>query len=477
MPLIKKNLQTMYYRLIGAILLLPFFGHSQINTCGNLMLESSLEHRYEGYRDAVINTLTDVKESTSLRDGDTLTIPVVVHLIYNADAENLSDQLILDQIAVLNQDFSRTNPDVSNTRDIFSDVAGTAHIQFELAGIDPDGQPTPGITRRQTSVSSFIEFDFAVYLQALVDCGVDIFDPESIADNIDCITERLDILELDKMKSQSTGGTDPWDVNKYLNIWICNMSIDLGGNQTPFILGFAYPPMNAPNWPSDQLPDDYAAVDGVVLHYEAVGPNNPAAGQLAMTNNRGRTATHEVGHYLGLRHIWGDGDCSMDDFMSDTPPAGTNSQSDDIQNLPTCEELQQKDSCTDDALPDMIENYMDYSIESCQNMFTNEQVTLMRQMLLGPRSSLLESNVLTDTPDIQDETLTLYPTLTSGIINISKLPDTNLSYQVLGVNGVTHLINTDLRHPVIDISALDPGIYFVRVTIGQQSTLTRVVKY
>jgi len=467
----------MQYRLILFAFLVPFFGHSQINHCGNLLLESSLEHQYEGYRDAVIKTLKDAQESTTYRSGDTLTIPVVVHVVYNTNLQNPSNQLIHDQIEVLNEDFLRTNADASDTRDMFLDVAGTANIQFELAGKDPNGQPTTGITRTQTNVSSFIEFDIAAYIAALAFCGVDIFDPQSIEDNIDCINEQIGVLELDRMKSTTTGGVDPWDVDRYLNIWICNMSIDIGGAQTPFLLGYAYPPVSAPNWPSDLLADDYAAVDGVVLHYEAVGPNNPVAGPLSGISDRGRTATHEVGHYLGLRHIWGDGDCTMDDFMADTPPAGSNSQPADLENIPACAALHPKDSCTDDDLPDMIENYMDYSVESCQNMFTNDQVDLMRDMLLGPRSSLLESNVFANTTDPAKDTPQLYPTQTSGLINLSYMPVTDWSYQILGVNGVTLNHTTNSSSQVIDINSLKPGIYFIQVNIGQTQSVTRVIKY
>ena len=111
---------------------------------------------------------------------------------------------------------------------------------------------------------------------------------------------------------------------------------------------------------------------------------------LAGLNDAGRTGTHEVGHYLGLRHIWGDGDCTMDDGIDDTPTAANNSQTQDPSNL-MCTQAHGKDSCPNDGLPDMVENYMDYYIESCQNMFTQEQVDLMRAMLEGPRADLVES--------------------------------------------------------------------------------------
>jgi len=466
----------MQYRIFLLVIMLPFIGLSQINQCGNLLIEAKMEQKHPGYMDAIVQTLLNAQERTTLRDGDTLTIPVVVHVVYNSQAENLSDQLIADQMEVLNQDFLRTNPDASNTRNVFLDVAGTANIQFRLADTDPNGQPTSGITRTETNVSSFIDFDITLYLQAIAECGVDIFDPESIEENIDCINELLNI-DLDQMKSSDTGGIDPWNVDRYLNIWVCNMSIDLGGMQSPFILGYAYPPMEAPNWPEDELPENLDAVDGVVLHYEAVGPNNPNVGQLAGTNDAGRTATHEVGHYLGLRHIWGDGDCTADDFIDDTPLAGSNSQSTDANSVPNCQDLHIKDSCANDNLPDMIENYMDYSIESCQNAFTEGQVDLMRAMLLGPRATLLESNVFTNTPDLNSLSINLYPTQTSGIINMSSIPEVDWSYEVLGINGVIYTQSTHTYDNIIDIGSLHAGIYLIQLIEGERLSAIRIFKH
>jgi len=225
------------------------------------------------------------------------------------------------------------------------------------------------------------------------------------------------------------------------------------------------------------LPENLDAVDGVVLHYEAVGPNNPNVGQLAGTNDAGRTATHEVGHYLGLRHIWGDGDCTADDFIDDTPLAGSNSQSTDANSVPNCQDLHIKDSCANDNLPDMIENYMDYSIESCQNAFTEGQVDLMRAMLLGPRATLLESNVFTNTPDLNSLSINLYPTQTSGIINMSSIPEVDWSYEVLGINGVIYTQSTHTYDNIIDIGSLHAGIYLIQLIEGERLSAIRIFKH
>ena len=457
--------------LFSLILFFPIllFGQNQI--CGNSLLEALQERELPGYKDAITQTILDAKSSVTYRDGDTLTIPVVVHIVYNNDAQNLSDDLINTQMKALNADFLRENDNADETRPIFQDIAGTASIEFKLANIDPNGNSTSGITRTQTSVESFINFDIAAYFEAIVACGVDIFDPESLADNIECISEFVN-LELDLMKSSATGGIEPWDVNRYLNIWICNMSVNLGGTESPFLLGYAYPPVEAPNWPDGTVPEDIQQKDGVVIHYEAVGPNNPSNTTLIGTSDQGRTATHEVGHYLGLRHIWGDGDCTMDDFMDDTPVAANNSQMAGA----TCAELHTKDSCTDDDLPDMIENYMDYSIETCYNMFTQDQVNLMRAMLEGPRSSLLEGAVLS-TDDHDVDQYTLYPTITDSQVSIKGDISNGLILSITDMQGRVVYLDK-LETPSIDLSSYTDGLYLIQLQSDNRNVHTsKVIKF
>lgn len=271
-------------------------------------------------------------------------IPVVFHVVYNTPQQNISDELILSQLEILNRDFRRINEDTANTRAIFKERAIDAGIEFHLATIDPQGSPTTGITRTITDETSF-ELDF--------------FNPDAI----------------DNIKDSITGGKNAWDTDKYLNIWIGNL-----GNA---LLGFAYPPEAAPNWPEDMTADN-PDVWGVVLNHRVVGEGN----SLALPDaDEGRAAVHEVGHYLGLRHIWGDGplailgvpDCDADDGIDDTPNAGTNSQG-------ACDF--NKNTCPDDPEPDMVENYMDYSTEACQNSFTRGQVEIMRSMLVIGRPFL-----------------------------------------------------------------------------------------
>lgn len=195
-----------------------------------------------------------------------VTIPVVVHLVYKTNAQNISDAQILSQIDVLNQDFNRLNPDTANTPAPFKPIAGTANITFCMATVDPAGNPTNGIERRLTTVNSFNTND--------------------------------------AVKAFSTGGLDAWDPSQYFNIWVCN----LGGG----LLGYA-------EFPTNQLSNTY----GVVIGYNYFGN----IGTLSAPYDLGRTATHEVGHCFNLFHIWGDDGtaCTGSDQCADTPnQAGEN---------------------------------------------------------------------------------------------------------------------------------------------------------
>lgn len=345
--------------------------------CGTHHYMEHINQQYPSYAKQVQNTFDQAKGKIvtmfNKSNDSTLRIPVVVHIVHFNELQNLPDSVIEAQIRVLNEDFNRKNEDTSATRDIFRPVAASANIEFYLATTAPDGSPTTGITRTNTAVNGFME-------------------------PIGLLTGDLSSLE--RVKSTANGGIDPWPLDKYLNIWVCDLAFSIfGGEPTPSLLGIATPPLEAPNWPAELA--ELGLIDGVVLHYQIFGPNNPAAQTLPAefqgVVDRGRTATHEVGHYLGLRHIGGDaadpifgGDgCSEDDGIADTPNANGQSQQD-------CSYT--KNSCVDEPIdhPDMIENYMDYSNEYCMNMFSQGQVEIMRAMLTGPRAGLLTEQ----TPEI-----------------------------------------------------------------------------
>ena len=249
-----------------------------------------------------------------------ITIPVVVHVVYNTTAQNVSDAQIQSQLDVLNKDFRKLNSDLNLIPSTFSSLVADAEINFCLANRDPSGNATTGIVRVQTSQSSFSTND--------------------------------------GMKSAASGGSNAWSTNQYLNIWVCNMS---GG-----ILGYA------------QFPGGAAATDGVVIGYTCFGTTGTAQAPF----NKGRTATHEVGHWLNLRHIWGDATCGSD-LVSDTPVHNTSNYA--------CPSHPRSNSCGTSA--EMFMNYMDYVDDACMQMFSNGQKARMKALFVsgGARASLATS--------------------------------------------------------------------------------------
>lgn len=199
-------------------------------------------------------------EDFALERGN-IVIPVVVHIVYQNELGNLSDNRVHSQIAALNRDFNRLNDNLVMVPDAFQDRIAQVGFEFCLATRDPDGNPTSGIIRRATSPNF-------VY---------DGSSPWIFYTNL--------------------GGQDAWDTEQYLNIWVTRIS--------EFIVGFGTFPGESP--PNEQ---------GVIVAPESFGiydaPNAPF--------NLGRTVTHEVGHYFNLIHPWGNlASCDNDDLIADTP--------------------------------------------------------------------------------------------------------------------------------------------------------------
>lgn len=393
-----------------------------------------------GYIQDVENVFNQAKTYTHTKTGQPIyTIPVVVHIVHNIAEENIPDSVIFDQIRVLNEDYNRMNADTVNMRSDFDIVKGSPQVQFVLAQIDEFGNPTTGITRTQTSTTSFGSL-------ALI---------------------GGDFTDLEKVKSTADGGHDPWDQTRYLNIWVCDMSV-FG---IPALLGYATPPSNLPNWPPGSNP---GLSDGVVIQYQAFGSNNPVAldlGQGAI-DVRGRTATHEVGHYLGLRHIWGDGDCNEQDGIDDTPNADDQSQQD-------CNPA--KNTCTDNIqgfdLPDMIENYMDYSAETCQNSFTQGQVDLMHGVLENQRYDLVHNNIAS-IDEMQEYAWSIYPNPANDLVRISA-NNTIETIEIVSLTGakVVEINYTSQKEneKSINISNLENGIYIVNIKTEKMVSSKRLV--
>ncbi|MDW3210361.1 MAG: choice-of-anchor J domain-containing protein [Reichenbachiella sp.] len=259
-------------------------------------------------------------------------IPVVVHVVHQASEPegtggNIPMGQITSQINTLNEDFRRMNADRVNTPAEFEDAAADVKLEFVLAKRDPEGLPTSGVVR---------------------------------------VVGNQDFYSISQAKELAANSY--WPAEEYLNIWVAHMS---GG-----LLGFAkFPVSNEPGM--DEDPNLNRLIDGVYVDYEYFG-----TGFNADDFSKGRTLVHEVGHWLGLRHIWGDGGCSVDDFCTDTPVQGSSSSG--------CPDVSQT-SC---STIDMFQNYMDYTDDECMNLFTNCQGDRMRTVLENSprRKELLSSS-------------------------------------------------------------------------------------
>lgn len=280
-----------------------------------------------------IDKLKSMKTTGTLADEIVYEIPVVVHVIYNNFANgitNISDAQIYSQIDILNKDYSRLNADTTFTYPMFKGVAANVKIRFCLANTDPNGSVTNGIVRVFNKKTAFTMGEEAVL-------------------------KRLSY----------------WPNDQYLNLWVCNIDDNiLGYAQFPTGSGLAG---IAANGGAD-------FTDGVVIDYQAFGN----IGTSTAPYNMGRTATHEIGHWLGLIHIWGDEDCG-DDFVADTPPQETS-------NGTQCDTM--RSNCTGPSMINMIQNYMDYSSDACMNIFTKDQKLRMRTVMeVSPkRMALLNSS-------------------------------------------------------------------------------------
>lgn len=263
-------------------------------------------------------------------------IPVVIHVIHNGEAVgtgiNISDAQIASQIKVLNNDFNRLNADQSNTPTIFQSVASSFDVQFVLAKQDPNGLATNGIVRVKGSKSIW----------------------SAINDNY-------------ALKSQSY-----WPAEQYLNIWVTSLSDFLGYTQFP-VSSLA----GLENSSNERL------TDGIAVNYREFGSDDDGAFNLAPRYNKGRTLTHEMGHFFGLRHIWGDiSACNGTDYVTDTPTQSTSTAGCPVHPQADCSAVK------------MFQNYLDYTDDQCMNLFTQGQVARMTTVIQNsPRRKELPTSI------------------------------------------------------------------------------------
>lgn len=343
----------------------------EVRNCGTMTIDAQLKSEDPDYvmrRTQIENFTQEFAATESGATRTVITIPVVVHVVYNTAAENISDAAIFSQLDILNEDFRRLNADAASTPAYFEGIAADAEIEFCLASTDPSGNPTTGITRTSTTKTSFGTSG----------------DPVKFG----------------------TYGHVAWDRDSYLNIWVCDLSSGL--------LGYA------------QFPGGPAATDGVVIDYKYFGGSAYATAPYDL----GRSATHEVGHWLNLYHIWGDdgSSCAGSDLVADTP-----NQADETYGCPTGTRI----SCSNGPDGDNYQNYMDYTDDACMNMFTEGQKTRMQALFApgGARESILTSAGCggggTPTCDVTSSTSTTGITETQATLNWSAVTGAT-AYNVRG---------------------------------------------
>jgi hypothetical protein len=303
-------------------------------TCGTIEHHEYLKQTRPNYQQDLnqYNQMIDqylANQAISKTAVVTVTIPVVVHVVYQNATENISNAQAISQVQVLNDDFAKLNADaIKVTQPTFSTVASGAQIRFCLAQRDPLGNATTGVVHYSTTVSTF---------------GTN-----------------------DNVKNSATGGATAWDVTKYVNIWVCDMGTSL--------LGYG-------EFPTGSLSNTW----GLVLNYRYTGSGGSAQAPF----NLGRTGTHEFGHCFNLFHIWGDdnGACSGSDQCADTPNQANASGGTFPQGSI------QTDACATASPGYMWMNYMDYTDDNAMYMFTAGQVARMEAVVnTAPWNILASSN-------------------------------------------------------------------------------------
>ncbi|MES2892152.1 MAG: M43 family zinc metalloprotease [Bacteroidota bacterium] len=389
----------------------------------------------KGIADAARQVTATLKQKNTsgvlLRDttsNEIIYIPVVVHLLYKTATENISDAQVKSQIDVLNKDFSRMNADRTNTPAAFAGVAADSRIQFCLAKVDPKGQKTTGIDRVYTNKDFFTTDD--------------------------------------AMKFTASGGAASWNSSQYLNIWV----VKLNGRS----LAYATPPGAA------------AEKDGLVISYDVFGNIE----KVRSVFNKGRTATHEIGHWLGLVHTWGDALCG-DDHVDDTPQQYSYNFG--------CPTFPKMSSCSPNANGDMFMNYMDFSDDACMNMFTKGQVKRMRAVFaqgnvrngflnsVACDSSNAQAGPLPDTtkpatPDPAHVNVTapkMYPNPVVNVMTVDhKLPQTGtINLRIFTATGVLVYTKTLVGEKTThNLSNLTRGTYLVQIANGKNTFNSKIIK-
>ena len=423
--------------VFGVVFLLATLTFAQEKRCGAAQYDSLRSRRYANWvferralQDSISAYLSQNRRNLRAAVAcEKIRIPVVVHVVHDnvagqtggRDNTNISDEQIREQIRVLNEDYRRK----TGTRGFNNNAVGAdTGIEFYLANIDPNGQPSTGITRH-------------LYRQKV----------------------SFSILSDDQLLSEIVS----WPTDRYLNIWTARF-----GNGT--FLGVAQFPSVSGVQGLDNATELQEKTDGVFIDFRVFGIGSAVISRLYRF---GRTTTHEVGHWLGLIHTWGDANCG-NDYCADTP---------------TCEDGNQSticgpifSNCNGVRTRNMTENYMDYSPDSCMNIFTKQQSARMLAVLeLAPRRARLVRYWCAQLPFGDQLGLEIFPNPAANDINlkVTLKQFSTFFVEIYDLNGKLLFQNQYLDYPswIVQLSAGDisPGMYLVKVRTKDESITKRLV--
>lgn len=358
------------------------------------------------------------------------TLPTIVHVIHNGEAvgsgRNISQTQINSQFDVLNEDYNKLNADFTTVcPSVFQPVAADCDINFCKALRDPNGVTLaePGIRRINRTTNGWNAFPWSM----------------SYIDNTIKPATR-------------------WDPTRYFNVWV----IDIGNS----LLGYASFPVGSTLTCLSGL--ETQNTSGVVCNYWCFG----RVGNVIAPFNKGRTMTHEVGHWLGLRHIWGDSNCGSD-CVTDTPTQQTYNFG--CPSFPTV-------TCNNGPNGDMFVNYMDYTDDPCMVMFTTGQRTRIQTcMANGTYRAPLQNSTACNPTGLETyftNEFSLYPNPSSGSVFVSSaFIESGLNIHVYNTMGEKILsmenpLKTDFE---INLTGQAPGIYMIEFNSGDHSTTKKVM--
>ena len=414
---------------IVAFLTIGIFAHSQME-CRSFSYRQDLLRRspeMAGVLQAIelfTKNLKDRKSATTNGGGSLgesltpITIPVVVHVLYNSSQQNLSDAQVRSQLDILNNDYLRQNPDTGRTPEIFRQFAADCGIQFELAKTDPLGYATTGIIHKHTEILAF---------------------------NIE-----------DGIKFSKTGGDDAWDRDNYLNIWV--------GSLENGILGYS------------SVVGCHKENDGIVVQFNAFGTFGTAQAPF----NGGRTTTHELGHWLNLIHTWGDAFCG-NDLVDDTPPqqschrgcpGGTQIS---CGNAPYGDMYMNYMDFTDDACMNIFTHGQR---DRMLALFApgGPRYNLLFSTALTAVPKPLPAN---SQQDNSQAALQVFPNPATNMISV-EIPNSiqvGSTLEIFDGMGLKVLTTTiDGRQQQVNIESLRSGIYFIVVVDGRTRTSFKLIK-